>query len=112
LGRVRTLQADLKSKLPKQELPNQPPKELLELKYDAAPRFWTPADPVVVLKNCGLPTKHQFPPQHPCRLPEEIVTAGEVKVGQNTKPFSTPANVGEIATAAKKLPACPELLPA
>jgi len=45
-------------------------------------------------------------------LPEEIVTAAEVKVGQNTKPFSTPAGVSEIATAAQKLPNCPELLPA
>lgn len=112
LGRVRTLHEELKSKLPKQELPNEPVKELLELKYDAAPRFWTPADPVVVLKNCGLPTKHRFPPQHPCRLPEEIVTTAEVKVGQSTKQFSTPAGLSEIATAAQKLPACPELLTA
>ncbi len=109
LGRVRTVHAELKGKLPKEELANNQVKELLELKYDAAPRFWTPADPVVVLKNCGLPTKHQFPPEHPCRLPEEIVTAAEVKVGQETKPFRTPAGVNEIAAAAQKLPACPEL---
>ncbi|HYJ89379.1 MAG TPA: hypothetical protein VEW46_25175, partial [Pyrinomonadaceae bacterium] len=112
LGRVQTLQEELKKKLPTEELPGNPPKELLELKYDAAPRFWIPADPVVVLKNCGLPTKHQFPAQHPCRLPEEIVTAAEVKVGQNSKPFRTAVGVSEIAAAAEKLPACPELLTA
>ena len=66
----------------------------------------------MVLKNCGLPAKHEFPAEHPCRLPDEIVTAAEVKVGQNTKPFSTPAGVNEIAAAAQKLPACPELLSA
>ncbi len=110
LSRVQTLSEELKKKLPKEEVQGNPPRLLLELKYDAAPRFWTPVDPVVVLRNCGLPTKHEFPAQHPCRLPDEIITAGEVKVGQTTKPFSTPAGVSEIAIAAQKLPACPEIV--
>lgn len=110
LARVRTRYDELKNKLPQEVLDNKPPRELLELKYDASPRFWAPADPVVVLRNCGLPTKHQFPREHPCRLPEGIVTAAEVKVGQDTKPFQTAAGVSEIAAAAQQLPACPEIL--
>jgi hypothetical protein len=90
----------------------------LELKSDAAPRFWLPADPVVVVKDCGRPTKHQFPRRHPCRLPEEIVTHGEVVVTRDDKvkepkTFNTASGVADIAAAAKKyLPACPEVLPA
>jgi len=102
LNHLRTLPDELRRNLPKEEL---------ELKYDAAPRFWTPADPVVVVRNCGLPTKHRFPRQLPCRLPEQIVTAGEVVVNQETKPFSAAAGVAEIAAAAQKhLPAGPEVL--
>jgi hypothetical protein len=90
----------------------------LELKSDAAPRFWSPADPVVVVKNCGLPTKHQFPRRHPCRLPDQIVTTGEVIVTKEngtreTKTFNAPAGVGNIAAAAKKhLSSCPDVVPA
>ncbi len=90
----------------------------LELKSDAAPRFWAPADPVVVVKDCGCPTKHQFPRQHPCRLPDQIVTTAEVVVTREDKvkepkTFNAAAGVAEIAAAAKKhLPACPEVLPA
>ncbi len=90
----------------------------LELKSDAAPRFWQPADPVVVVKDCGRPTKHQFPRQHPCRLPEQIITTGEVIVTREDKTkepktFNTATGVTDIAAAAKKhLPACPEVVPA
>lgn len=90
----------------------------LELKSDAAPRFWLPADPVVVVKDCGRPTKHQFPRQHPCRLPDQVITTAEVVVSREDKvkepkTFNTPAGVADIAAAAKKhLPACPEVLPA
>jgi len=90
----------------------------LDLKSDAAPRFWLPADPVVVVKDCGRPAKHQFPRRHPCRLPEQIVTTGEVVVTREDKVkepkvFNTAAGVADIAAAAKKhLPACPEVLPA
>ena len=90
----------------------------LELKSEAAPRFWVPADPVVVVKDCGRPAKHQFPRRHPCRLPDQIVTTAEVVVTREDKvkepkTFNTPAGVAEIAAAAKKhLPACPEVLPA
>jgi hypothetical protein len=90
----------------------------LELRSDAAPRFWLPADPVVVVKNCGRATKHQFPRAHPCRLPEQIATYGEVVVTREDKTkepktFNTPSGVADIAAAAKKfLPACPDILPA
>lgn len=87
-------------------------KDQLELKYDAAPRFWIPADPVIVVKNCGRPTKHQFPRPLPCRLPEQIVTTADVVVNQqDRKSFSTSTGVAEIAAAAQKhLPACPQIL--
>ncbi|HKG47206.1 MAG TPA: hypothetical protein VKB02_10790 [Pyrinomonadaceae bacterium] len=102
INRLQPLPAELKSKLP----------EELELKYDAAPRFWTPADPVIVVKNCGSPGKHQFPRQHPCRLPEEIITTAKVVV-QNEAPITlnSATGVADIATAAQKhLPNCPEIL--
>jgi hypothetical protein len=102
LNSVGTLAGELTSKLPADKL---------ELKYDAAPRFWTPADPVVVVRNCGQPTKHRFPRQLQCRFPEQIVTTGQVKVEQQRETFSTPVGVAEIATAARThLPACPEVL--
>lgn len=83
----------------------------LELKYDAAPRFWLPADPVIVVKNCGSSTKHQFPRQHPCRLPEQIITSGKIKVGTDSITVNTPAGVADIAAAAlRHLPSCPALL--
>jgi hypothetical protein len=101
LDRLRTLPDQLGNKLP----------EELELKYDAAPRFWMPADPVIVVKNCGCPTKHQFPRPLPCRLPEQIVSASEVVVDRTPKPFTKAAGVAEIAAAAQKhLPACPEVV--
>lgn len=99
--KVRTLSEELSGKLPKE----------LELKYDLAPRFWTPTDPVVVVKNCGQPTKHRFARQHPCRLPEQIATGGEVVVNKKSNVFKTPAGVAEIAAAAKDhLPACPGII--
>lgn len=101
LGSLRPLPDELKSKLPGG----------LELKYDAAPRFWTPADPVVVIKNCGLPTKHQFPSRLPCRLPEQIVTSGKVVVDEVPREFGAPEGVAEIGAAARRhLPACPDIL--
>src|SRR4029078_302988 len=112
LAERRTDAGSLKERLEK-SLPGE-----LELKCDAAPRFWLPADPVVVVKDCGRPDKHQFPRRHPCRLPEQIVTTGEVIVTREDKvkepkTFNTAAGVADIAAAAKKyLPACPEVLPA
>jgi hypothetical protein len=102
LNSLRPLPDDLKKILPKE----------LVLKYDSAPRFWMPADPVVVVKNCGSPTKHQFPRQLPCRLPEQIVTAGKVEVkGLPDTIINTPSGVAEIAAAAQKhLPAAPDVL--
>jgi len=86
--------------------------DTLELKYDAAPRFWLPADPVIVVKNCGSPSKHQFPRELPCRLPEQIITSATVSVDRkDPKKFSTPENVAAIATSAMRyLPACPPIL--
>lgn len=99
--KARRLSEELASKLPAE----------LELKYDLAPRFWTPTDPVVVVKNCGRPSKHRFSRQHPCRLPEQIATGAEVVVNQKSNPFKTPAGVAEIAAAAKDhLPACPGIM--
>ena len=43
VDKARILSGELASKLPAE----------LELNYDLAPRFWTPTDPVVVVKNCG-----------------------------------------------------------
>ncbi len=99
--KARTLSEELASKLPAQ----------LELKYDLAPRFWTPTDPVVVVRNCGQPTKHRFARQHPCRLPEQIATGAEVVVNKKSNEFKTPAGVAEIAGAAKDhLPRCPGII--
>ena len=87
------------------------PKDQLELKYDAAPRFWLPADPIIVIKNCGCPTKHQFSSPLSCRLPEQIVSTAEVVVDQKKTPFNKAVGVAEIAAAAQQhLPACPQLL--
>ncbi len=103
LNRLRPLPDALRSKLPQDEL---------ELKYDAAPRFWLPADPVIVVKNCGSPGKHQFPRQLPCRLVEQIITAAKVVLqnGQTTR-FNSATGVADIAAAAQsRLPACPPIL--
>lgn len=103
LGQLATMPDQLRAKLPKDEL---------ELKYDAAPRFWIPADPVIVVKNCGCPSKHQFPRQLPCRLPTQIVTTVDVAVDQkDKKSFTKSTSVSEIAAAAQKhLPSCPQIL--
>lgn len=83
----------------------------LELKYDAAPRFWMPADPVIVVKNSGLPTKRLQSRELACRLPEQIITSAKVVVNQVTNTFSTAAGVAAIAAAAQQhLPACPPIL--
>jgi hypothetical protein len=101
LDRLRPLPGELKSKLPNE----------LELKYDAAPRFWLPADPVIVVKNCGSSTKHQFPRQHPCRLSEEIITTARVVVQFGSpSTFSTATGVAAIAAAAQHLPSRPAIL--
>jgi hypothetical protein len=101
-NRLQSLPVDLKNKLPDE----------LELKYDAAPRFWVPADPVIIVKNCGSPSKHQFPRQLPCRLPEQIITAAKVVVDSGPpNRFSNASGVADIATAAQNhLPACPAIL--
>ena len=91
LKRLRTLPEELRGKLPKE----------LELRFDAAPRFWTPADPVIVVKNCGLPTKHQFPHPLPCRLPEQIINAAEVEAAGGRKLFSAADNVTNITNLVK-----------
>ena len=86
------------------------PKEL-ELRSDAAPRFWAPADPVIVVQNSGRITKHQFPNPLPCRLPEQIVRVGEVVVKDKpAKSFNTAAGVAEIAGAMKHFAPRAELL--
>ncbi len=88
LERLRPLPEQLKTKLPKE----------LELRSDAAPRFWTPADPVVVVKNCGLPTKHQFPRPLPCRLENQVVTAAEVLVGRESNQIREAAGITQTAS--------------
>lgn len=100
LAALNPLPDQLKAKLPKE----------LELKYDAAPRFWIPADPVIVVKNCGCPNKHQFPRPLPCRVPDQIVTTVDVEVDRTKNSFSKATGVAEIAAAAQKLPACPQVL--
>lgn len=71
----------------------------LELRSDAAPRFWTPADPVIVVENSGVTTKHRFPNSLPCRLPERIATSAEVIVETKSKPFNSGTGTGEIEAA-------------
>jgi hypothetical protein len=73
----------------------------LELRSDPAPRFWTPADPVIVIKNCGLPSKHQFPRPLTCRLPEQAINAAEVEVNRSPSSFRSAAAVNQIAGLAK-----------
>jgi hypothetical protein len=102
LNRLKTLPGELRTLL------GQEPR--LELKYDSAPRFWMPADPVIVVKNGGAPTKHQFPRQHPCRLPEHIITGARVDVDQVSHRVNTATGVADIATAAQKLPAAPPIV--
>ncbi|MFL6336475.1 MAG: hypothetical protein ACJ754_24495 [Pyrinomonadaceae bacterium] len=80
--------------------------EELELHSDSAPRFWAPADPFVVVKNCGVPTKHHFPDPLPCRLPEQTVKAAEVTVNNEAKMFdAADAGVTQLAASAQKLSA-------
>ena len=101
-ARLEPLPRELKTKLDAAKL---------ELKYDAAPRFWIPADPVIVVKNCGSPDKHQFPREHPCRLPEQIITGAKVTVGTTQNTLNTPAGVADIAAAAQRhLPKCPPIV--
>jgi hypothetical protein len=73
----------------------------LELRLDPAPRFWMAADPVIIVKNCGCPSKHEFPRPLPCRLPEETVVTAEVEVRGLSKSFSTAASVTPITAALK-----------
>ncbi len=68
----------------------------LELRSDAAPRFWAPSDPVIVVENSGVTTKHQFANPFPCRLPEQIATSAEVLVETSTR-FNT--GTSELDTA-------------
>lgn len=71
----------------------------LELRSDAAPRFWTPADPVIVVENAGVMTKHRFPNPLPCRLPDQVVTKAEVVVEKTSKPINSSTGVQEIQAA-------------
>ncbi|HYY98024.1 MAG TPA: hypothetical protein VE642_05495, partial [Pyrinomonadaceae bacterium] len=91
LGEIRTQQA-LAAKLPDE----------LELHSDPAPRFWTPADPFVVIKNCGAPTKHYFPKPLPCRLTGQTVNAAEVIVNREPKRFGAAAGVTQLADSVRK----------
>jgi hypothetical protein len=76
----------------------------LKLESESAPRFWSPADPVVVVKNVGVPTKHQFPNPLPCRLPERVAVAAEVAVKDVPKKFDAPdAGVAQLAANVRRL---------
>lgn len=76
----------------------------LELHSESAPRFWSPADPVVVVKNVGVPTKHQFPNPLACRLPEQVVIAADVTVKDVPKKFNAPdAGVAQLAASVQRL---------
>jgi hypothetical protein len=71
----------------------------LELRSDAAPRFYNPADPVIVAENSGVTSKHRFSSPLPCRLPERIATSAEVNVDSKSKPFDSATGTTEIAAA-------------
>ncbi|MDT5271219.1 MAG: hypothetical protein QOH49_3405 [Acidobacteriota bacterium] len=105
-GRIRKLRAErdaLLSQLQTQQaLADSLPPEL-ELHSDSAPRFWTPADPFVVVKNCGVPIKHQFPNPLPCRLQEHVIKRAEVTVGDETIKFDAPeAGVRQLTVTVQK----------
>ena len=86
--------------LPKQLADTLP--EELELRSDSAPRFWSPADPVIVVQNSGTITKHQFPNPLRCRLPEQVSKVAEVVIKEKApQPFNPAASVNEIAAAMK-----------
>jgi hypothetical protein len=106
IERLRTLRTerdrllDKLRPLPKQ-LADTLPQEL-ELRSDSAPRFWAPADPVIVVQNSGTITKHQFPNPLPCRLPQQISKTAEVAIkDQPPHSFNTATGVNEIAAAMK-----------
>ena len=90
LGQVRTQQA-LAAQLPDE----------LELHSDPAPRFWTPADPFVVIKNCGTPTKHYFPNPLPCRLSGQTLNAAEVTVNRVPRRFDAAVGVTQLADSVR-----------
>ncbi len=112
IARVKTLQSEreklLKQLRPPDALPlvdalmKKLPAEL-ELRSDDAPRFWAPADPVIVVTNCGQPAKHKFPTPLPCRLTEQIVSAGEVEIKKSDKKtFDTASGITAIASSVQK----------
>ncbi|MET0646943.1 MAG: hypothetical protein ABW208_10010 [Pyrinomonadaceae bacterium] len=105
-GRIRKLRDEREGLLARlrtqQKFADGLPAEL-ELHSDSAPRFWSPADPFVVVKNCGVPTKHNFPNPLPCRLPEQVATAAEVTVEKDPKKFDAADGVTQIAASVKNL---------
>jgi hypothetical protein len=106
-GRIRKLRAERDALLGELQTRHAKASTLpdeLELHADSAPRFWTPADPFVVVKNCGVPTKHRFPDPLPCRLPEQVARVAEVEVGDEKRTFDAPDEaVTQLAASAQKL---------
>lgn len=112
IARVKTLQSDREKLLKQLRPPDALPlvdalkKKLraeLELRSDDAPRFWAPSDPVIVVMNCGKPAKHTFPTPLPCRLTEQIVSAGEVEIKNNEKKtFDNASGITEITSSVRK----------
>ncbi|HEU4435392.1 MAG TPA: hypothetical protein VFR51_18550, partial [Pyrinomonadaceae bacterium] len=104
--RLRTLTTERDGMLSKlQPLPKQIADTLpeeLELRSDSAPRFWSPADPVIVIQNSGKITKHRFPNPLRCRLPEQVSRSAEVVIKEKApQSFNPAASVNEIAGAMK-----------
>jgi hypothetical protein len=101
LGELRPLPKQLADTLPAE----------LELRSDSAPRFWSPADPVIVVQNSGTITKHQFPNPLPCRLPEQISKSAEVVIKEKTpQSFNAAPGLNEIAGAMKHFAARADVL--
>jgi hypothetical protein len=76
----------------------------LELHAESAPRFWTPADPFVVVKNVGVQTKHHFPNPLPCRLPGQVSSTAEVTVDGESNFFDSPGGaVTQLTASVSKL---------
>jgi hypothetical protein len=58
----------------------------LELRHEMTPRFYQPAEPVLIFQNMGHQKKHHEPQKTVCRPGGAILTGLELQIGLNTTP--------------------------